>query len=244
MFCNQCGKNVDENAKFCNQCGNLMEEVIEAIVKFCNQCGSRTEMGQSFCPKCGNTLKDTIIKSDIKTDIKTASPVRKKKNFLPLIITVGVAMFFLAAVFIGFKLKSNSGPTKAEIPSKKVEKNTLEDSEDRIEDLEEEETILTEDSSKTAEPEEIAGDTYLFPSDRMYIKDEHLDSLTREEIALIRNEVFARHGYIFQKEPYKSYFSSMPWYIPDEDFTDSAFSEIEKANVDAIVIYESKKGWN
>ena len=244
MFCNQCGKSMDENAKFCNQCGNLMEEEIEAVDKFCNQCGNKIEKGQLFCAKCGKSLEDMMVKPATKTD----SPVKKKKNLMPLIITAGVAIFFIAAVFIGFKLKDNSKPISVEIPSKELERDIGEESEDIKEDIkediEEEEITLTEDDPVIDEPEEIRGNVYLFPSDRMYINEDHLDSLTREEIALIRNEVFARHGYIFTKEPYISYFSSMPWYVPDENFTDSVFTEIEKTNVDNIVIYERKMGWN
>ncbi|WP_241428102.1 YARHG domain-containing protein [Clostridium sp. DJ247] len=31
--------------------------------------------------------------------------------------------------------------------------------------------------------------------------------LSKEELALVRNEIFARHGYVFQTDPYKSYFN-------------------------------------
>lgn len=93
------------------------------------------------------------------------------------------------------------------------------------------------------EVEEENEETYLFPSDREYITELDLTGKTRDDVALIQNEIYARHGYIFNTEPFKSYFESKDWYTPNENFNDSVFSEIEKTNKDFLVNYETEKGW-
>ena len=48
-----------------------------------------------------------------------------------------------------------------------------------------------------------------------------------ELLSYIRNEIYARHGYIFKTEPYKSYFESKTWYLPNPNFSENDFSESE-----------------
>ncbi|OFI05543.1 hypothetical protein CLOACE_16260 [Clostridium acetireducens DSM 10703] len=73
--------------------------------------------------------------------------------------------------------------------------------------------------------------------------DSELKSLSKETLSLARNEIFARHGYIFQTEPYKSYFNSKTWYKLDASFkgTDEELNETEKYNVKLILKYENNK---
>ncbi len=108
------------------------------------------------------------------------------------------------------------------------------------EDEEEEETGETKD---VRDDEPTKSDGYLYPSNTNYISRSYLDTLTKEEVALIRNEIYARRGYIFSTEPYKTYFSEKSWYTPNPDFDASMFNEIETTNRDVIIAYEKEKGW-
>ena len=82
--------------------------------------------------------------------------------------------------------------------------------------------------------------SYLFPSHTAYITEADLRGLTKHEVSLIRNEIYARHGYIFKQEEFKVYFNTQDWYNPNENFSTSMFNEIERANIDFIVNYEKK----
>lgn len=84
---------------------------------------------------------------------------------------------------------------------------------------------------------------YLYPSDRQYITTDELDLYTHEEIVLIRNEIYARHGYIFQTTDIQNYFASKSWYYPNSNYDESLLNSIEKANIDTIVEYEKAMGW-
>lgn len=90
---------------------------------------------------------------------------------------------------------------------------------------------------------DVDDDEYIFPSDREYLTTEMLDELSKDELALLRNEIYARHGYVFNLEEYKTYFNRKSWYRPNEYFDESMFNAIEKANKDLIVEYEIEKGW-
>ncbi len=60
------------------------------------------------------------------------------------------------------------------------------------------------------------------------------------DLKIMRNEVFARHGYIFKTPDMITYFSNQPWYRPQ--FTDitSQLSSDEAANVQQIKNHESE----
>lgn len=73
-------------------------------------------------------------------------------------------------------------------------------------------------------------------SNTRYLSKSELYGYDKYTLSLIRNEIFARHGYIFKKEEYKNYFNSMPWYSPDSSFkgTTSELNSIERYNVELI----------
>lgn len=89
---------------------------------------------------------------------------------------------------------------------------------------------------------------YLFPTDSQYITNADLDNFTQQEIVLLRNEIYARHGCNFQDETIRNYFLSKSWYHPVEGlnastFSSTLFNDYESANVDTILAYERTKGW-
>ena len=89
---------------------------------------------------------------------------------------------------------------------------------------------------------------FLFPSDTQYITYSDLDQFTREEVTLIRNEIYARYGYSFQSENIRSYFESQSWYYADPSVNSSTFSEsmlndYERTNLETILSYEREMGW-
>lgn len=54
----------------------------------------------------------------------------------------------------------------------------------------------------------------------------------------MRNEIFARHGYIFKTDDMRQYFNSQNWYSPMYNEVSSSLSSIEKYNVEFIKKYE------
>lgn len=84
---------------------------------------------------------------------------------------------------------------------------------------------------------------YILPnSDKAYLTEEDLSGLSKEKLALARNEIFARHGYVFKEEPFKSYFEGKSWYSknPNLDGSDSGLNDYEIANYKVIQNWEKK----
>ncbi len=80
-------------------------------------------------------------------------------------------------------------------------------------------------------------------SDSCYLTEGDLQGLSKNELRLARNEIYARHGRIFKDEQLQSYFDSMSWYkgtISADDWKESYLNEYEKYNANFILEYENQ----
>ncbi len=84
---------------------------------------------------------------------------------------------------------------------------------------------------------------YIFPSDRQYITEADMAGWNQKTALLARNEIYARHGYVFKTQEIQNYFAAKSWYTPNSSYDGSGLSDVEKANVDTISAYEQKMGW-
>jgi hypothetical protein len=71
---------------------------------------------------------------------------------------------------------------------------------------------------------------YLVAPDRV-LTDAELQGRSKAEFRVMRNEIFARHGRIFQSADLNTYFSAKPWYKQDPNYADSMLSAVDKQNV-------------
>jgi hypothetical protein len=67
-----------------------------------------------------------------------------------------------------------------------------------------------------------------------------LANVSINDLRLLRNEVYARHGRPFQTPWLAEYFRSEPWYAPRQDFSDADFSATERANIAIITKREDE----
>lgn len=58
-------------------------------------------------------------------------------------------------------------------------------------------------------------------------------------LRILRNAIYARHGYIFKSQDLKRYFSQYSWYNPRYSNVESSLSSIEKKNVQYIKFLEN-----
>ncbi len=66
------------------------------------------------------------------------------------------------------------------------------------------------------------------------LTEDTLGELFTEDLRILRNEIFARHGRIFKDAELQKYFASQTWYQPNPDFKDDQLVEIESKNLSAI----------
>ena len=79
------------------------------------------------------------------------------------------------------------------------------------------------------------------------ITEDVLDGLSEWEIKVARNEIFARHGRLFNDPNLQAHFNAQSWYngtIAPADFRDSMLSDLEKQNLQVIMAYEHAHGLN
>jgi hypothetical protein len=74
---------------------------------------------------------------------------------------------------------------------------------------------------------------FLFPdSDRRLLTLGDLQRLSRDDLRIARNEIFARRGRYFDSADLKAYFARFPWYAPNT--WNPKLNAIEEANVALI----------
>lgn len=101
-------------------------------------------------------------------------------------------------------------------------------------------SVLSVSPVVTAESNVVyaAENEYVLPDSdsRAYTYDE-LSSLSNDELRLAINEIYARHGRIFDAADLQNYFNSKSWYngtVSADDFSESVFNTYEKSNVDLL----------
>ncbi len=85
---------------------------------------------------------------------------------------------------------------------------------------------------------DIANQTdFLFATDSRYYTAEDFQEEPALVIHLAKNEIYARHGYIFEDPDLYNYFMGCVWYMPTtaaEDFDASVLNEYERENVKVL----------
>lgn len=140
-------------------------------------------------------------KSAVKAPLKTVKLVRKEFSYNP-----------------NFMLSPDNDLIDWENPKNFIEKYT------------DEETGKTE--SYTASKNRIASDAvFKINASKQKLTEKDLKNLRKLDMEIIKNSVFARHGYSFKKATYRNFFEQTDWYIPVSNNVDNDLSPMEKENV-------------
>lgn len=63
---------------------------------------------------------------------------------------------------------------------------------------------------------------------------------SKKDLRLLRNLVYAKHGYKFKTEDLKGIFNDFDWYKPDDNFSEASFTNWEKNLIKDIQSYETE----
>jgi hypothetical protein len=80
---------------------------------------------------------------------------------------------------------------------------------------------------------------YLVPQDRV-VTEAEMQGRSKAELRVMRNEVYARRGRVFQSADLNAYFSAKPWYQQNVNYSDSLLSDVDKENVRILQDRENK----
>ena len=151
------------------------------------------------------------------------------KKQIALVIVIALAFVALILGIVLFVGKADKDGQKQE-QSAGQEQNGPDADDVDIED----ETVQEDEVD-----EESTDAEYILPnSDTEELTRADLEGLTKEQLRLARNEIYARYGMIFGVEDLDTYFSAKSWYQPRVEFGDFydtvEMSLIEEANVSLI----------
>lgn len=217
----------------------------------CPKCGFQINPDENYCPKCGskNNQDDLLYKentsiSDSNNNSEEIETKQPKKTSSIVIVVLLVAVLLSAAVgsyYISFSKFSSDD-------LKQSQKTSAEKSKDNSNDQvvpqkkSDENSDIVDAKSKTDTKKTDPSSSYIFPKSKSEkLLESNVAPLSKENLALARNEIYARHGYVFKAEPFKSYFNSKSWYKPNPNFKglDTEFNAVELYNRKLFSKYES-----
>ena len=160
------------------------------------------------------------IKVETKTEEPKKSPEKQTKEDIPQndkpvkdnskIIKIGIAALIVILCLVGGYFAYSKFMASDE--SEELAHNTV--TEEVVEEIPEE--TVTEENSV-----QVNDDNYdLIVLDKVYDEvinrgnEAYLNNFSSEELAIIRNTLYAKNGYKFKKKIYQEYFGEKSWYNP------------------------------
>lgn len=99
---------------------------------------------------------------------------------------------------------------------------------------------LLEGSTSSSGTKPTANSYVFSNSDSKKLTDSQLKNLSKTKLGIARNEILARHGYVFKTAYYKKYFNNQKWYKAG-GYSSSKLNDIELYNIKLIKKWEAKK---
>lgn len=72
---------------------------------------------------------------------------------------------------------------------------------------------------------------FVINASKQKLAEKDLKNLRKLDLQIIRNTVFARHGYSFKKATYRQFFENTDWYVAVSNNVDADLTPLEKENV-------------
>ncbi|MFN5887639.1 MAG: YARHG domain-containing protein [Flavobacteriales bacterium] len=70
------------------------------------------------------------------------------------------------------------------------------------------------------------------------LKRSDLENLSKGDLRIIRNAIYARHGYSFKNRPLRIFFDAQEWYMPISTDVKEKLTDIEKKNIQLLLQFE------
>ncbi|GAA4212181.1 hypothetical protein GCM10022289_42630 [Pedobacter jeongneungensis] len=63
------------------------------------------------------------------------------------------------------------------------------------------------------------------------LKEEDVKNLRKLDLQILKNTIFARHGYAFKKQTFRNFFDPVEWYVPVKNNVDNDLTSVENKNI-------------
>lgn len=266
MRCPYCGKDLENDSVFCIHCGKkisvMQEQPMQPSGINCPSCGTKNETGSLFCVGCGSSL--TGNPQSLKP--QKGNTEKNSNKIVIVVIVVLAAVLALTAVGVGgyilfdsisqddteqdddeTKSKKNRGkkeeeeepvPTPTITPAVVITPTPVTEIE-----IPQQEVVIPETQTQQIPSEYIIPDSSV-----RRLTSADLNGLNAQQLNYARNEIFARHGRMFNSQELQNYFNSKSWYrgiyTPEyfDEYDPYPLSDIEKANAQLLKEHETALG--
>lgn len=228
MNCSKCGFQIDSRTKFCPNCG---DEIIQDNLLYQEKNSTIYENA---------TPEENISENDTSENDTLEKPAPKKNKIVRSILITFILVLILVSV--GYVSYYFAFSKYSIVTPKKSDKAPLNDNITQNKETSSDKDTNVPASTDNTDKTKKADDDYIFAkssSEKLLESDVAL--VSKDNLALAKNEIYGRHGYVFKSEPFKSYFNSKSWYKPNPDFKDSnnEFSAVESYNLNLILKFQN-----
>ena len=251
MFCSKCGKQVRDGMNYCTNCGEPVKK----------------DEGGVNLKKDDDKVSSAATLPHGNVSGKSNKAKKTKKNKGVKIVFITIAGIILALLLILFALVQtgiisisiDDNTNQESVLDKKSKSSKREkEKERRAKEKESEEGNVTTETQTEAEttqtvqpttlPSTVAVNSeFILPDSSVRVLDKsELVGFSAEQCRLARNEIYAKHGRMFDDAGLQNYFNSRSWYhgtIPAKQFNDNMLSDIEIQNRNLIITFEKEMGY-
>lgn len=201
---------------------------------FCPKCGYENYDKSNFCQKCGYNLKllDKSFRKIEESDIKSYQT--KNKNII-IITSIIVCAIIVFGTCYAYSFKNNEeAKLSSTVPERVIVTPKVQNNNNATQ-------INNEiESAKKTSPFNFncKDNEKVCPTiSTQLLSGEDILTLTKDQVQLVINELYASHGYKFENKKWTTYFLKKTWYRgseTDQDILAKSFNQIEKSNLDLL----------
>lgn len=253
MFCSKCGKQVRDGMNYCTNCGEPVKK---------NEGGVNLKKDDDKVSSAA-----TLPHGNVSGKSNKAKKTKKNKGVKIVFITIaGIILALLLILFalvqtgiISISIDDNTNQESVLDKKSKSSKREKE-KERRAKEKESEEGNVTTQAqtepvsteAQTVQPATMPStvainNEFILPDSSVRVLDKsELVGFSAEQCRLARNEIYAKHGRMFDDAGLQNYFNSRSWYhgtIPAKQFNDNMLSDIEIQNRNLIIAFEKEMGY-
>jgi len=253
MFCSKCGKQVRDGMNYCTNCGEPVKK---------DEGGVNLKKDDDKVSSAA-----TLLHGNVSGKSNKAKKTKKNKGVKIVFITIaGIILALLLILFAlvqtGIISISIDDSTNQESVLDKKSKSSKREKEKerRAKEKESEEGDVTTQAqtepvsteAQTVQPATMPStvainNEFILPDSSVRVLDKsELVGFSAEQCRLARNEIYAKHGRMFDDAGLQNYFNSRSWYhgtIPAKQFNDNMLSDIEIQNRNLIIAFEKEMGY-
>ncbi|MEZ0374589.1 MAG: YARHG domain-containing protein [Candidatus Sericytochromatia bacterium] len=97
---------------------------------------------------------------------------------------------------------------------------------------------VSNDSVENFKQEGISGDAGKYNASKVRLTGTMVENMYRRDLEVMRNSIYARHGYAFGDPVLRRYFEAYSWYVPVSLDVSRELTQLEQANIALIQRYE------